>query len=69
MCDRCAGNRYWAELRAGLQVDLRTGLWADRTTAALLLEEKGAREEGLSCFSATAYRIVNQQRCALSDLW
>jgi hypothetical protein len=56
-------------LDSGLSFALSSGLRSGLTTAALLFEEKGAREEGFSFFSATAYRIVNQQRCALSDLW
>jgi DNA polymerase III delta prime subunit len=55
-------------LDSGLVLGLILGLDTKITTAALLLEEKGAKEMECSCFEATAYRIGNQQLSALSDL-
>ncbi len=61
---RSAKNSVLIGLSGGLAAGLVIGL----TTAALLFEEKGARETGRSFFEVTAYTIGNGQLCALSDL-
>ncbi len=55
-------------LIGGLVFGLIFGLSYDHTTAALVLEERGAREVGLSYFEVTSDKIGNVQRSALSDL-